>query len=305
VSDFHRYPHVERFGKDEVLSLPLGECHVFPKLDGSNASAWLSGAGLLHLGSRNRDLTAVEGSNDNLGFREHVRSAPLGGQLLNLLREFPDWHLFGEWLVPHTFRQYRPEAWRRFWIFDVYDRSLNKFISYEEYSPLLACHQLDYVEPLALITNPAEADLRRLVESNTYLVVDGAGPGEGIVVKRYDFLDPYGRPTWAKLVRNEFKEENRRAMGTAEPGASFQPELDIAERTVTQELVNKERSRLESLGIPRAQLIPRLLQVMYHCIITEELWDELKRLKNPTLDFRLLQRAVTEQTKKQAADLFG
>ena len=38
--EFVKYPHLERFGNDEVQGIEFGECWIFPKLDGANASIW-------------------------------------------------------------------------------------------------------------------------------------------------------------------------------------------------------------------------------------------------------------------------
>lgn len=51
---FKKYMHLERFGNDEVLGIELGECYVFPKLDGTNASLWVGEDGSVQAGSRNR-----------------------------------------------------------------------------------------------------------------------------------------------------------------------------------------------------------------------------------------------------------
>jgi len=220
--------------------------------------------------------------------------------------------LFGEWLVPHTFKNYRGEAWRRFWVFDVWGEETQRWIPYDEYAPLLIDAGLDVIEPIARVVNPTEEQLRKLAETNTYLVQDGAGPGEGIVLKRYDFVNRYGRPAWAKIVRNEFKEENRRAFGVAEIGEEFQVEIAIAQEFVTPMLVAKERAKIElSLAdgvqqeiVDRRVLIPRLLETIYHCVVTEELWAALKKYKDPTIDFRKLRRHVIAQTKSLAKDLF-
>ena len=37
-STFRRYDHVERLGHTEVEGIAVGRAHVFPKLDGANAS---------------------------------------------------------------------------------------------------------------------------------------------------------------------------------------------------------------------------------------------------------------------------
>ena len=38
---FRRYQHLERFGTTEVQNIELGECYIFPKIDGTNSSVWI------------------------------------------------------------------------------------------------------------------------------------------------------------------------------------------------------------------------------------------------------------------------
>lgn len=96
-------------------------------------------------------------------------------------------------------------------------------------------------------------------------------------------------------------------------------EAAIAEEFVTRALVDKERAKIrrlihdeEELGAAlideverthRAKVIPRLLQTVYHAIVTEEMWAAVKKHKDPVIDFKLLRRHVTHQTKKHARDL--
>jgi hypothetical protein len=54
--DFKKYQHIERLGTTEVQNIELGECYVFPKIDGTNASVWLNN-GEVQAGSRNRHLS--------------------------------------------------------------------------------------------------------------------------------------------------------------------------------------------------------------------------------------------------------
>lgn len=310
--EFRRYDHVERLGHDEVAGIELGEVYVFPKLDGANASVWADADRVLRAGSRNREVTPGE---DNHGFAAWAYAHP---QLGEMLRDHPQLIIYGEWLVPHTIKFYRDEAWRRFWIFDVWDRLTEQYLPFEAYRSLAReCYGLDVIDPLWRATNPSENQLRKATEGNTFLVCDGAGLGEGVVIKRYDWRNKYGRQPWAKVVRNEFKEENRKAFGVAERGGEYQAELDLAHRAVTPALVVKERAKIEAaLRHPggllqeapsdhRRALIPRLLGTVYHAVVTEELWDFVKRTKPaPTIDFGKLQRAVVAETKRCAPDLF-
>ena len=53
------YAEIERFGTDEVKGIELGECYVFPKIDGTNASIWADPAGPMGCGSRKRKLSIL------------------------------------------------------------------------------------------------------------------------------------------------------------------------------------------------------------------------------------------------------
>jgi hypothetical protein len=335
MSQFRKYDHVERFGHDDVQGLDIGEVYVFPKLDGTNASVWFECGGdcdgpHVCCGSRNRTLSAGE---DNAGFhawtREHQRN------FWDIMDRGPDnhnWVLYGEWLVPHTLRTYRGDAWRRFWVFDVWDRTKKRYVHYTEYSDVVKATGLDVIEPLCIINNPSEEQLRGQVLANSYLIQDGSGAGEGIVCKNYSWQNRYGRQPWMKIVRNEFKEESQRAFGTTEKDGPFQVEAAIAEEFVTPTLVQKELAkiineiihsedfqvhsdlyfnsevvnslRLRALESCRPKIIPRLLQTVFHCVVQEELWTALKKHKDPTINFKRLRQHCILRTKAGAPDLF-
>lgn len=327
MSDFRKYDHVERWGHPDVEGIEIGTVHVFPKLDGTNGSIW-RGHGVVDprlivmAGSRTRQLGRVhheEEPRDNHGFERWV----CGEQYemwRAVLDEHPAWQIYGEWLVPHTLKTYREEAWRRFWVFDVWHRGEGRYLPFDDYASELATLGADCIEPLCTIVNPSEEQLRREVEANTFMIRDGAGAGEGIVIKNYEWQNKYGRQPWAKIVRNEFKEENRRAFGTTEKHGEFQVEAAIAERYVTRALVDKERAKVRlaimeengAAGVTfesveatyRKQMIPRLLQTVYHAIVTEEMWTAVKEHRDPTINFKRLRAQVIHWTKKHASDLF-
>jgi hypothetical protein len=327
---FRRYDHVERLGHEKVNGITVGNVHVFPKLDGTNASVWFDGTEWVSCGSRTRELN--EGA-DNAGFWRWAQenfnkfhNVSCNGGI--------NWTIYGEWLVPHTLKTYRQEAWHRFYVFDVYDRSKGCYLHYDKYEPTIRAAGLDVIEPLCIFTNPSDKQLQYEVEQNSYLIMDGAGAGEGIIIKNYEWNE--GDWPWAKIVRNEFKEENKRAFGTLEKGGEFQVEAAIAEEFVTQFLVEKVRSKimLELTeqdcvdGVEdrygecddyydkclarhkrvqerhRAKLIPRLFGTVFHELVDEELWMALKKHKFPTVDFKRLRQHSILQTKKYAADLF-
>lgn len=331
---FRKYDHVERLGHDEVEGIDLGEVYVFPKLDGTNASAWIEygphdePGPFLNCGSRTRTLTEER---DNAGFRKWVVDDAQWHLWQGLMRieRGPLCTLYGEWLVTHTLKTYRSDAWRRFWVFDVFDNERGRYIHYRDYAPALMKIGFDVIEPLCIFTNPLEQQLRIEVENNSYLILDGGGAGEGIVIKNYAWENKYGRQPWAKIVRNEFKEENKRAFGITEKDGKFQVEAAIAEEFVTQVNVEKALHKIEQdvlnahdFGIEdqslpnqiarrkavleeaRPNIIPRLLGMVFYELIREELWTALKKHKFPAVDFRRLRSHCILRTKQFAPDLF-
>lgn len=295
-----KYDHLERWGRDEVSGIDIGDCLVFPKLDGSNGRIWRDETGEIAIGSRNRVLGEDE---DHMGFRRWMVE---NREALNYATaELGNVILYGEWLVPHTLRTYRPEAWRHFYVFDVWDIAGDRYVPYDIYAATIQEAGIKLVEPLARVRNPTEDQLVKLMASNQVLIQDGAGAGEGIVIKNYGWRNQFGRQTWAKMVRAEFREENKRAFGVPSLGEAFQVEAAIAEEFVTHALVAKERAKIEGDGTTGKNMIPRLLATVFYCVVTEEMWSAVKKHKCPTVDFKRLRRFIEDQTKKYAPDLFG
>lgn len=317
---FRKYDHLERLGHRQVSGIDIGLVHVFPKLDGTNASVWFDPTDGVQAGSRNRVLSQ---ESDNAGFCEWVHSEEDGrAEAIRVLAEdHPNWIIYGEWMVPHTLKTYRNEIWRRFWVFDIYDREAGTYVAYEDYEEILRDAGVDFIEPLCTIQDPTNEQLIAQCETNTYLIDEGAGLGEGVVLKNYAWRQ-HGHP-WAKVVRNVFKEKAARAFGHAEKQGGFQVEIAIAEEFVTPHLVGKTRAKValdvaNELGVDtgepnwqqhveaenRHRVIPQLLGRVFHDLIEEEMWAILKKHKGATINFKLLQARVTVAVKALAEDLF-
>lgn len=314
-SDFRKYMHVVRFGNDEVEGIEDGEVFVFPKIDGTNASIWAHD-GEVYTGSRQRVLTE---ESDNAGFREWVMSDDPTAASCRRFVINHEARLYGEWLVPHTFKSYRDDAWRRFWIFDVaYNLELDpesvgrsdvvEYRSYAKYSGVLEAYGLDYITPLRIVTNGTAEVFTRILDENHFLIPDDAeSPGEGLVLKRYDYTNRYGRTVWAKLVRQEFKEKHNKTMGAPEISGGTLVELEIVKATVTEALVRKTMAKIQlERGVEgwRSEFIAQLLGTVYHDVVTEELWDQLKKFKNPTIDFKRFRRSLIETIREVVPEVF-
>jgi len=302
MSEFVKYQHIERLGSDEVEGILEGQCYVFPKIDGTNASVWYGDDGTIRAGSRNRELSL---ESDNAGFCRFVTDNAPGFR--KLLCRHTNYRIYGEWLVPHTLRTYREEAWRKFYVFDVYDQKTETYLHYEDYADLCAFCVLPFpvIAPLEIVENATLEHLHKILDRNTYLIADGNGSGEGLVIKRYDYVNRYGRTTWAKIVRNEFKERNLKAFGVPTVAMNTQLEQAIAIEYVTRGRVSKLLDKMRDVGPMTSRRIPELLGRMWNEIITEEMWGIIKTRKNPTINFKALHRAVITQTKANCPELFG
>ena len=301
--EFRKYQHIERFGTMEVDGIEIGTCYVFPKIDGTNSSVWLGEDGQIHAGSRRRELSLDQ---DNAGFMDAiVRDA----RILAYLKKHPSHRLFGEWLVPHSLKTYRDDAWRRFYIFDVcVDSDCEEgleYIPYSVYQPLVEEFGLDYLAPLKILRNATLEDLIRCMEENNFLIRDGAGVGEGIVVKNYDFYNRFKRQKWAKIVTAEFREKHHKEMG-APLKANRLVEEDIVDKFVTAALVEKEYAKIvNENGGWTSRMIPRLLSQVFHELICEEMWNILKAFKNPAINFRVLNNLTITKIKAVKPEIFG
>lgn len=285
---FEKYQHVERFGTDPTDGILDGMVYVFPKIDGTNTSVYLNDAGEVEVASRNRVLNIHD---DNQGVCNYVLSQP---KFKAYLERHPNHRLFGEWLVPHTVRGYRDDAWRKLYIFDVMDGDI--YLPPVRYFPKLLFHDIDYVPVIDIVESSKPEDFNKYLEENTFLMQDGQ-LGEGIVIKRYDFVNRFGRTVWAKLVRPVVKV-------ASSPLLSDAVEPQIIEKFLTPELVEKEFSKLASDGW-NSKLIPKLLGVVWHAFITEETFNFLRKFHNPKVDFGLLNRLAVEKIKTVKSELFS
>lgn len=302
--DFRKYQHIERFGTAEVEYIEVGKCYCFPKIDGTNSQVWLSDDGNVHAGSRNRELTLEK---DNGGFYAYILQQE---NIKKCLMENPTLRLFGEWLIPHSLRTYRDECWRKFYVFDVVEELGNdefRYLPYEEYKELCEKYNIEYLPPIAIINNPSYENLIALLDRNVFLIKDGCGVGEGIVIKRYNYKNKYGRTTWAKIVTSEFKEKHAKVMrngNNVEEGKKMIEQI-IVDKYVTTALCEKVYAKIvEEKGEWKSQFIPMLLNMVYYDLVREDCWNFVKENKYPTINFKTLIVVCNEKVKSNLPNLF-
>lgn len=294
---FLKYQHIEKLGTAETRDIEYGECFVFPKIDGTNSSVWLED-GVIHCGSRNRELSL---ENDNAGFMAWaINQKRIHGYLLSN----PTHILYGEWLVPHSLKTYRENAWRDFYVFDVYDLKEDIYVSFKAYEGALKSFGINYIPPIAIVNNATYAKFIEFLDKNVFLIQDGKGVGEGIVIKRYGYKNKFGRTVWAKVVTSEFKERHAKEMGAPVVECKKIIEQEIAESFVTLAIIEKEYSKICLEKEWNSKLIPMLLNVVYYSVIKEEIWEILKSIKQKVIDFDRLKHFVFAEVRKKKPDLF-
>lgn len=299
---FIRYPHLEKFGNLEVEGIEHGIAYVFPKLDGTNGSIWWGESNRqeprIRFGSRNRELSL---ESDNAGMANALCN---DGRLGRFFNEYPRLRLYGEWLVPHTLKGYVDDAWRKFYVFDVYSDETQQFLSYEDYKPKLEEFGLDYIPCFWKIKDGDLEKFIKCAKDCRYLLKDDCEVGEGVVIKNYNWINKFQRQTWAKIITSEFKTQHIHAMGPMEIG-NITNEERIVDFACTEALIEKEYAKIvNENGGWSAKYIPRLLETVYYCVVTEELWGALKKINFGTINFKSLRHYVIEKIKKTKPELF-
>lgn len=294
--EFKKYQHIERLGSSEVQDILDGECYIFYKVDGTNASVWLEN-GKIKAGSRNRELAL---DNDNAGFCKFANTSE---KLKSFFELYPTVRLYGEWLVPHSLKTYKEDAWREFYVFDAMIE--DDYISYDVYKPMLELFSINYIPPIAICKNPTIETLYNLLEkTGQFLVEDGKGLGEGIVIKRYGFKNKYGRTTWAKIITSEFKEKHVKSMGAPIIENKELVEIKIVEEYLTEHFINKEINKLFGEDGFDSKKIQMMLNKIFNELVKEETYNFVRKYKNPTINFKTLFSLTVRKIKQVKPELF-
>jgi len=69
--------------------------------------------------------------------------------------------------------------------------------------------------------------------------------------------------------------------------------------------VRKTHAKIvNDVGEWNSRLIPRLLDTVFHEVVTEELWNSLKKIKYGTVNFNDLKHHVNNKVKRAMPELF-
>lgn len=305
--DYKKYQHIEKIGREECVGVLNGEVYIQPKIDGTNSCVFLrqfednNGDTSYEIcaGSRNRELDLA---NDNAGFYAYILKQQ---NILDYLLDHPNHILYGEWLVPHTIKYYADDAWRKFYVFDVFELNgdTGKYLPYNVYKKELEKYNIEYIPILDALINPTPSQLESLLKNNHYLLADKEHIGEGIVCKNYSYTNKWGHQIWGKIVAEEFfgvKKELR----TKNHELKENFEMKIANDYITDAVVKKEYAKIknERPDAQRNELIGRLLNGVYDTFLTEDLATVVRKNKTCTINFQLLRKSSDTRCKEVLKD---
>lgn len=284
MSEYIKYPKIHRLSKEEVEDYLLSPVVVQEKIDGANASIFLLD-GEVRCGTRTRMLPLDESFN---GFQEWVREHE--DKLLPALTTVSSLILYGEWLVKHTIT-YPDEAYRQFYLFDVYDKNLDYFWEQDAVSDL--ANTLGIKTPQMFVK---DARLVTTTELQEFVGKSFIGAnGEGVVVKNTNFRNRFGDTAYAKVVHEKFKESNAIVFGGNNKHSEAYNEMYIINKYCTLGRVQKIMQKLQSVTEKRLDMehTSQVAGTCYHDMITEDIWEIIKKTK--VIDFQRLQRLAMKK----------
>lgn len=294
MGDYVGYDKVLRLGKTGTEGfLDGGPIVVMPKLDGTNGSVWMED-GFIKCGSKARVLSI---GSDNAGFCRHILEERQE-QEQAYLQKYPDRRLYGEWLVPHTIRGYEQTAWRKFYVFDVSEGGI--FLPYDEYKGSLFDFQIQVV-PALVYTHLIDGDeVRELCDRVSRWMMKEDQPGEGIVLKRYNYVNKFGAKPHVKVTNTGFNARPAKVI------VDNEVELSIAKSCIDANAVYKAVSKVLCARDEEQweqKMIPHLLEILFKDVIEEKLYDVVKKGK-VTVNFGQLKGAIVAQAKKECPEYF-
>ena len=294
-----RYMHIERLGHADVEGLLDGEVIVQEKLDGANATVAIEPeTGRLVIASRNSAVSVA--GDPPTGFRGLVEYV-LGHHGLQTLAAV--YIVRGEWLVPHSVKDYATDNYKHFYVFDCQRYDTGEYVHPDEW---MEAAEVEFgcwcVPTIARLLNPTATQIAELSVGPSAL---GAPKREGVIAKRYGFVNRFGRVTWGKVVGEDFQQRHKLSMGANRWDA---PELRFVADVVTDGAVLKVIGKVSDLhGEPAdVRAMSEILGRLWHEVSREELLDWCdKHKKVDCISLRLLKNLVYQRGREVALAYFN
>ena len=276
----NKYTKIKAFGDPNNGDITDGEMEITEKLDGANGSVILVDDKFV-MRSRNRELLAGIETQKNWN-RAH--------EYLSQIHEatpFVDGLIYyGEVMVHHTINYGVGPAFIGFAVYDIEnDIYLNDWHTHFE-SRGIPTPTRTYVTDISVDTLIEEYG-----EKKSEFGTEGA-IAEGFVVKNYQ------NQNFAKFVREEFKEDNRKAFGGGLQLPKQKTSYKITERFCTSQRINKGIFSLNEDGMQiEMQMMATLPQAVFDDIIAEEFFKISREYRS--VDFGEMRKFIARKCVKR------
>ena len=299
---YKSFEHVVNYDHVDVEGYFRGTCYITPKLDGTNAVIWYdSEKEKLCAGSRNRELSLEK---DNASFCEWIENTSHEevNRIYNFLKDFPHIIIYGEFACGKigNIKDYNDNAKNFLWIFDMYDTEAEHYLHYNTILEYAVEYYFDkWVVPiLDTIENPTVEEIEEIAESNFFLLDNANHPGEGVVIRNYDYRDRFGHYKIAKYVRDEYRQNKKHKKVTLKPGDI---EENIVSRYVTDAELAKAKEKTAAYFNEPFKVEKKMMGYYLNLVMRESVLDEcadwVKKFNSPTINFKLLQALVTDKAR--------
>ena len=290
------YTHIVKIDSVDAAGILDNDCvSVTAKMDGTNGRVWIDD-GVIQCGSRGRKITVEK---DNAGFAAFINGdSDEAHKLWLFLNGAPQYEVFGEWMGQNKFigsiKYYDEDAKGKFFIFDVYDRENHRYLFDEEWRPMLANYGLSeyFVNLFGIYSHPTLGDIQKITDENKFMISSPDKIGEGVVIKAKGFTNQYGNHVYAKLVHNDYTNSKRnKEKVELKPG---EVENNIIALYVTDAELAKAVSKTclwaetDEFDKKSGKMIGFFLNTVYRESLLEEMPQIVSKLKDPTIDFKLL-----------------
>lgn len=249
---------------------------ITTKIDGANASiAWDETTGKLEIFSRTNLLDSPGALR---GFYDYIKT--------NVEPKYDRWNklydyvVFGEWEVHHNCN-YNKDVYNKWYVYDIWSRSLGRYLKQDAVKKFCKELKLDYIEELYYGPFISWDHCRSFIGKST-----AYGPEqEGIVIKNQTKLIENADvrdPIYIKIVDDRFKEaqHSKKPPKEIDPAkeAEKQKAIELAQTIVTEARVRKLILKLIDDGKLPAELKPtdmgavmkQLPRLVFNDVVKEE-----------------------------------
>lgn len=259
-------------------------CYVQEKIDWANLSIWQDNW-QIRIWSRNQDVT-------EWSFRWAVDYIKSHDWINKLFNEIENIRLYWEWLVPHTITSYSKENYNNFYIFDIEIDWIKQSIDFV-YD---IANKYNIKTPILFYKWKIESinDILKYVwKSNIWPV------WEWIVIKNLNFINKFWNLTYAKIVWDNFKEENAIVFWNHQ---KWDIEMKLCNKYCTLWRVKKIINKIEqtyNANITK-QDINKIIWMLQYDIISEEAWNIAKEW---VVNFKTLKGLITKRCARMSIDI--